>query len=249
MCFFWHSPEILRFTQNDVFQAMETRQEKMLISLVGEYIKKAAPVASGFLAGRGSFKLSSATIRNEMAALEEEGYIIQPHTSAGRIPTELGYNFYLEKLDREKDIKISEKDKEVLNKSAKSKEMPNKKIAKALAEISGEAVILAFNSKDIYYTGLSNLFGKPEFHNQNLARRIGEVVDELDEIMYKIFDDIEDEIKVFVGSKNPFSDNCGVVIGKCKKGRGVIAVLGPMRMDYKKNIGLVKYVKELLDII
>ena len=80
----------------------------MLISLVREYIKKATPVASSFLAGRGNFKLSSATIRNEMATLEEEGYITQPHTSAGRIPTELGYNFYLENL--EKDIEISEKD-------------------------------------------------------------------------------------------------------------------------------------------
>jgi len=227
---------------------METRQEKMLISLVGEYIKKAAPVASGFLAGRGSFKLSSATIRNEMAALEEKGYITQPHTSAGRIPTEFGYNFYLEKIDIKKDIKISEKDREVLNKSAKSEEMPNKKIAKMLAEISGEAVILAFNAKDIYYTGLSNLFGKPEFSDQDLAKRIGEVVDELDEVMYKIFDDVPDEIKVLIGSKNPFSDNCSVIISKCKKGKGVIAVLGPMRMDYKKNVGLVKYVKEILDI-
>jgi heat-inducible transcriptional repressor len=225
---------------------MEARQVKMLISLIDEYIKKAAPVASGFLAGRGDFKLSSATIRNEMAVLEEAGYICQPHTSAGRIPTELGYNFYLENLD--KNIKISEKDKKVLDDSYKSKDYPEKKVAKALAEISGEAAILAFGKNDVYYTGLSNLFSKPEFSDRNLVCKIGEVVDEMDETIHKIFDEVEDKVKVFAGSKNPFSDNCSLIITRYKKGKGVLAVLGPIRMNYKKNIGLVKYAKELLDI-
>lgn len=230
---------------------MEERKKNLLLSIIHEYIKKATPVASKMLARKGVFKLSSATLRNEMAELEEAGYLVQPHTSAGRIPTEAGFNFYLEHLP-EKYLKITEKEKKELEYAAQSDIFPAKALAKALAELSGEAVILAFGPKDVYYTGLSKLFAKPEFCNQNLICRIGEVVDHLDETIQKIFDDIEDEVKVLVGRKNPFSENCGVVISKYrgKNGRlGLIAIFGPIRMDYGKNISLIKYVKELLNKI
>lgn len=227
---------------------MEKRKEKLLLSIVNEYIKKAAPVASKMLAGRGSFKVSSATVRNEMADLERAGYICQPHTSAGRIPTEAGYNFYLANLPD--PIKIAPKEGKELSQATREKDFPEKAVAKTLAELSGEAVILAFGPKDVYYTGLSNLFAKPEFHDQDLVYRIGEVVDHLDEIINEIFEETKDEIKVLIGKKNPFSENCGAVVsryrGKNKK-TGLVAVLGPIRMDYGRNIALIKYAKELLN--
>jgi heat-inducible transcriptional repressor len=229
---------------------MEKRKEKLLSSIINQYIKNAAPVASKMLAGRGGFKLSSATLRNEMAELEEEGMIFQPHTSAGRVPTEKGYNFYLANLPD--PIKIAPKEGKELSQATREKDFPEKAVAKTLAELSGEAVILAFGPKDVYYTGLSNLFAKPEFHDQNLVYRIGEVVDHLDEIINEIFEETKDEIKILIGKKNPFSDNCGAVVSKYRgknKKTGLVAVLGPIRMDYGKNIALVREVKELLNKI
>ena len=226
---------------------MEKRKEKMLISLINEYIKKATPVASNFLAGRGTFQLSSATIRNELATLEKEGYIMQTHTSSGRVPTELGYNFFLEKLGETQNIDIPEKDQERLTEIIQEVN-DTRKVAKIVAELSGEAVILAFSSKDIYYTGFSNLFSKPEFRDQNLICRIGEVVDELDEVINDIFDEIREETEVLIGKRNPFSAKCATIFGKytSSQGPGFIAILGSTRMNYKKNIGLINYIKKLL---
>lgn len=230
---------------------MEKRKEKLLLSVIHEYIKKATPVASKMLAGRGGFKISSATLRNEMADLEEEGYLVQPHTSAGRIPTEAGFNFYLANLPEEK-LEVAGKEKKELERAARTAEYPEKSLAKVLAELSEEAVILAFGKNDVYYTGLSNLFSKPEFHDQNLVYRIGEVVDHLDEIINEIFEETKEEIKVLIGKKNPFSADCGAVVsryrGKNKKA-GLVAVLGPIRMDYGKNIALIREVKNLLNKI
>ncbi len=230
---------------------MDQRQKKLLFSIIDQYIKKAAPVASKILAGRGNFKVSSATVRNEMAELEKLGFIRQPHTSAGRIPTEKGYEFYLSVLDKKENRLTSSEEKE-LSLAIRTKEFPEKMLAKTLAELSGEAVILAFGPKDVYYTGLSNLFAKPEFRNQNLIYRIGEVVDHLDEIINEIFEETEDEVKVLIGKKNPFSDFCGAVMSKYRKKNkkeGLIAVLGPMRMDYGKIIALIREVKKLLNKI
>jgi transcriptional regulator of heat shock response len=230
---------------------MEKRKEKLLLSVIHEYIKKATPVASKMLAGRGGFKISSATLRNEMADLEEEGYLIQPHTSAGRIPTEAGFNFYLANLP-EKNLEIAGKEKKELERAARVDEFPEKSLAKVLAELSEEAVILAFGKNDVYYTGLSNLFAKPEFHDQDLVYRIGAVVDHLDEIINEIFEETEEEIKILLGKKNPFSADCGAVVSKYRgknKKVGLVAVLGPIRMDYGKNIALVREVKDLLNKI
>jgi transcriptional regulator of heat shock response len=230
---------------------MEKRKEKLLLSVIAEYIKKATPVASKMLAGRGGFKISSATLRNEMADLEEEGYLVQPHTSAGRIPTEAGFAFYLANLPEGK-LEVASKEKKELERAARTGDFPEKNLAKVLAELTEEAVILAFGKNDVYYTGLSNLFAKPEFHDQNLVYRIGEVVDHLDEIINEIFEETKEEIKVLLGRKNPFSDACGAVVsryrGKNKK-VGLVAVLGPIRMDYGKNIALVREVKDLLNKI
>jgi transcriptional regulator of heat shock response len=273
---------------------MEKRKEKLLLSVIHEYIKKATPVASKMLAGRGGFKISSATLRNEMADLEEEGYLIQPHTSAGRIPTEAGFAFYLASLSGRESV-LDNKEKRDLERAARATEYPEKSLAKVLAELSEEAVILAFGKNDVYYTGLSNLFAKPEFHDQDLVYRIGEVVDHLDEIINEIFDDAKaqknpsltlplkkgensrrkgakvedddakaqkfrkgaksgglDDVQVLVGRDNPFSADCGAVVSRyCGKNKkvGLVAVLGPIRMDYGKNIALVREVKDLLNKI
>ncbi|HSP55792.1 MAG TPA: heat-inducible transcriptional repressor HrcA [Dehalococcoidia bacterium] len=80
------------------------RRQKLLQFIIDEYVSTAQPVGSNALAGKYGLGVSSATIRSEMAHLEEEGYIAQPHTSAGRVPTDLGYRYYVEALMREEQV-------------------------------------------------------------------------------------------------------------------------------------------------
>src|SRR3989304_4060342 len=84
------------------------RKERILAVTVDQYIQTVSPVSSAFIADECGFDLSSATIRNELAELEEEGYLTHPHTSAGRVPTERGYRYFVESLMEEFELPIVE---------------------------------------------------------------------------------------------------------------------------------------------
>src|SRR3954454_19926414 len=77
---------------------LDERKTAILRAVVQEYITTAQPVGSGHVASAPGVNVSSATVRNDMAVLEQEGYLVQPHTSAGRIPTEKGYRFFVDRL-------------------------------------------------------------------------------------------------------------------------------------------------------
>lgn len=84
------------------------KKEKILQAVIDEYIQSAEPVSSGSIAGKYSLNYSSATIRNEMADLEKEGYLDKPHTSSGRVPSALGYRLYVDELLKEDNISLEE---------------------------------------------------------------------------------------------------------------------------------------------
>src|SRR5215204_7526773 len=81
--------------------ALDERKAAILRAVVREYIETAQPVGSGHVAQSPGVQVSPATVRNDMAVLEQEGFLEQPHTSAGRIPTEKGYRFFVDSLDTE----------------------------------------------------------------------------------------------------------------------------------------------------
>ena len=83
------------------------RKEKILKAIIQTYLETGEPVGSRTISKYSDLNLSSATIRNEMSDLEELGYIIQPHTSAGRIPSDKGYRFYVDQIIREKDDEVT----------------------------------------------------------------------------------------------------------------------------------------------
>ena len=223
---------------------MLERKEKLLKRIVEEYLKTAEPVGSLKLST--SLKTSPATIRNEMMELEEDGFIYQPHTSAGRIPSEKGYQFYIQKFVLEKEDEVLEKKLNQL--SANHQDVEKVKfLAKAAAEILGEAVIVAFNENELYYTGLSNLFSKPEFSVQVMVTTVSEVLDNCEEVMPKIIAKIFQNQKILLGLNNPFDKNCsfvGVVLPGFEG--GIFGILGPVRMDYQKNLNLVNSIKKIL---
>ena len=87
---------------------LDERKTKILNAIIRNYLETGEPVGSRTISKYTDLNLSSATIRNEMADLEELGYIVQPHTSAGRIPTDKGYRFYVDDMMSEKEKKIIE---------------------------------------------------------------------------------------------------------------------------------------------
>jgi len=225
---------------------MENRKQKLLSHIIEAHIKTASPVGSSLIVSKYMKDVSSPTVRNEMRDLEKEGLITQPHTSAGRVPTELGYRRYIENLS---ERPISEKLKCVIDDASRDFDdnfLRIKNLAKSVSEISEEAVLVAFSENDIYYTGLSNLFSKPEFSTQNMVIGISEAIDGLDSVVSGLSKSLDQDITVLLGSDNPFGDNCGSILAKFSGGT-VFGILGPMRMDYDKNICLMKYIKNKMN--
>ena len=222
---------------------MDKRKELILNTIIQEHIKTGTPVGSGIIAEKYKLGISPATIRNEMASLEEDGFITQPHTSAGRIPTEKAYRLFLDSL-RPDNAEFKNDFLNLKNILKAKDEVSFKEAAKVMALVSGNAVFWAFHRHNLYYTGISNLFQQPEFRELDVIYDISAVIDRIDEIVDEMYEGTKPGLSTLIGTKNPFGDLCSTVLAKYKWGErtGLFGVIGPMRMDYKKNIALVKYV-------
>lgn len=229
--------------------ALTERQSQLLGAIVEEYLKTAEPVASGALVESAHLDVSPATIRSEMLALEEAGYLEQPHTSAGRIPTVKAWREYLKDVLPQAELAPNRRDQltRALSSEHRSDEDPVRTLARTLADFVNEAVIVAFTPHDVYYTGLSNLFEKPEFETLDLIRHVSAVVDHLDDVMEKLAPKVHGET-VLLGDENPFAAECGVIVTRYELPRSqpIVGILAPLRQDYATNIGALRYARELL---
>jgi len=228
---------------------MDSRKQKLLTYIIKEYVKSAQAVGSSLISEKYMKDVSGPTIRNWMQELEKEGYITHKHTSAGRVPTEKGYRYYLKNLEEKKVSHKQEKDLVEATSGLQESTEKVKTIAKKIAELSGGAVVIAFSTQDVYYTGLSNLFSHPEFDDQDDVVSMSQMIDHLDEVMSEIRlvgGQVEEEITVFIGDDNPFGEECSSVMSIMDDGL-MIGILGPMRMDYASNMSLIRYVRKLLE--
>lgn len=224
---------------------MDKRQEKLLNLVIESYIETAEPVGSRFLLSESGLDCGEATVRNELRALEEAGFLTHPHTSAGRIPTEKGYRFYLSQADFSK-VNISKKDLENLKKmvSGLVGDEKVKTLAKGLAELSDVAVVVSFGLDRVYYTGLSNLFRQPEFKELNLVMNVSAMFDRCEECLEKFYEKVGITPEFFLGGDHPFGTALSVI--SCHLDNGLIALIGPMRMNYRRNFSLMKEIKNIL---
>lgn len=122
-------------------QELDERKQKILHAIIQNYLETGEPVGSRTISKYADLGLSSATIRNEMSDLEEMGYIVQPHTSAGRIPSDMGYRFYVDQLMREKDQEVTEM-KELMIQRQDKMELVLKQMAKVLAANTNYATMI-----------------------------------------------------------------------------------------------------------
>ena len=121
---------------------LSDRKEKILDAIIRSYLETGEPVGSRTISKNTDLNLSSATIRNEMSDLEEMGYIIQPHTSAGRIPTDKGYRFYVDNILKDKMSELDEREKKVTEKE----DLLIEKVDKVETLLQNMAKVLANNT-------------------------------------------------------------------------------------------------------
>lgn len=141
---------------------MDERKQKILMVIIKLYLETGEPVGSRTISKRLDLSLSSATIRNEMSDLEEMGFIVKPHTSAGRIPSDKGYRFYVDNLIKEKENEITNLKAEMNARVDKLEDML-KSVVKAIASNTNYPAMISgpsMNDKKIKYVQLSNLEDK-----------------------------------------------------------------------------------------
>lgn len=140
-------------------QELDERKRKILKAIIQTYLETGEPVGSRTISKYTDLNLSSATIRNEMSDLEELGYILQPHTSAGRIPSDMGYRLYVDELMKEKEQEVSEI-KEMMIEKTDRMEKVLKQVVKVLASNTNYATMItgpAYHHNKVKFIQLSKV--------------------------------------------------------------------------------------------
>jgi heat-inducible transcriptional repressor len=230
---------------------MTDRQKKILCAIVEQYAEVASPVGSSLLAK--VFDVSSATIRTEMAELERMGFIHQPHTSAGRVPTDKGYRFYVNQIsDADQESSEERRAERALTARVHHGGMPERTIRNAvdtLVELTHN-LGLATIGNQLYMSGLSNLFGQPEFMQAAQAQQVARLLDNLEPWLREAAPNRP--LNVYIGSENPIGRSAGasLIISKFRSpysDQSYIGVLGPTRQQYRDVMGLVAHAGQALE--
>lgn len=236
---------------------MTKRQEEILQILIKEYVKRAEPISSSFLAEKGGFECSPATLRAEMMALEKNGYLEQPHTSAGRVPTDKAYRFFVDKLLQEKEqtTSLSEKDKRTIDQSIANSPRDahaiSSGLARTIANLVDDFVISGIaETNEFYKMGFSNILESPE---RDDFFGFGSIFDEFEDYFERFFRPARSgQLMVYIGRENPDRNASkeAVIVARypLPEGyEGISAVIGPMRMAYDRNLSLLKYITKKMN--
>ena len=229
---------------------MTERQEQILKAIVEQYAEVASPVGSNLLSK--AFGVSSATVRAEMAELERLGFIAQPHTSAGRIPTDKGYRFYVNHVSETPETPVERRAERALAARVESGGLPERAIRNAvdtLVELTHNLGMATIGNQ-LYMSGLSNLFGQPEFSTGAQAREVARLLDNLEPWLYEAAPN--KPLSVYIGAENPIGRNrgCSLIISRFRSpysDRSYIGVLGPTRQSYRGTMGLVQRAGQALE--
>ncbi len=233
---------------------MNERQSHVLVAVIEEYTKTGLPVGSGALVSKYHFDVSPATLRSDMAHLEEMGLLHQPHTSAGRIPTDKGYRYFVEEIMPEREL--SRKEQQTLQKELLQLRAQNQRLtrttAKLLSTLSGYVAVSGIpHNNDFSEHGLRTLLQNVDTDNLDEICALAESLDYIDEKCEELMMELSDgETKIFIGSENPLSQtkNYSMVVSQYEQNgeKGIVALIGPKNMAYDKNKSLINYVKKLL---
>jgi heat-inducible transcriptional repressor len=229
---------------------MTERQEQILRAIVEQYAEVASPVGSSLLAK--AFDVSSATIRAEMVELERQGFIKQPHTSAGRVPTDQGYRYYVNNIGQASETALERRGERALSARVEGGGLPERTIRNAvdtLVELTHN-LGLATIGNQLYMAGLTNLFGQPEFATGQHVTEVAKLLDNLEPWLRETAPN--KPLSVYIGQENPIGRNsgCSLIISRFRSpysDRSYIGVLGPTRQSYRGTMSLVEHAGKALE--
>jgi len=237
---------------------MTERQAKLLGAIIEQYAEIAVPVGSVTLAKL--FDVSSATVRAEMARLEELGFIAQPHTSAGRVPTDKGYRYYVNSLTNvnesgtEEPLQLADRSARAIDARvathANRTDRAIRSAVDSLVELTHN-LGLATIGDQLYMSGMGNLFSQPEFAaNPRNVQQVARLLDNLEPWLHEAAPN--EPLNVFIGAENPIgkSSQASLIISRFRSpysDRSYIGVLGPTRQDYAKVMRLVRHTGSMLE--
>ncbi len=230
--------------------AITDRQAKILAAIVEQYAEVASPVGSSLLAK--VFNVSSATVRAEMVELEQLGLIAQPHTSAGRVPTDKGYRFYVNHLAARTDSDAEGRGERALTARVEGGGLPERTIRNAvdtLVELTHNLGMATIGNQ-LYMSGLSNLFGQPEFVNGGQVQQVARLLDNLEPWLREAAPN--EPLSVYIGAENPIGRSAGasLIISRFRSpfsDHSYIGVLGPTRQQYRDVMNLVEHAGRALE--
>jgi len=236
-------------------EGLTARQTQILKVLIDEYIETADPVGSENLDKKFNLGVSPATIRNEMVSLTRLGYLKQPHTSAGRVPTPKAMKFYIDQLMEEKQMSLAEEVKAKEDVWDVRMDLDNllEESTKSLARKTRNLAVAATDEGKIWHSGYSNVFLNPEFSNMQACADLFSIIEEA-EIMRELFFERAmsgSPIDVLFGEELGWSElsPVGVVVthfnafGK----NAALGVIGPIRLNYSTVIPILKYFRNLIE--
>lgn len=241
-----------------LFRLLMDRRYEILRAIVQQFIETAEPVGSKSIVLGYHLSVSPATVRNEMMWLEEEGLIEQPYTSAGRVPTDLGYRLFVDKMLE--DVKERKEALTVFEKVLKSYHLQKarEKLYDAVSILAQATQNASFatlpDNKRTFYVGISNVLKQPEFmHDPMLASQVIEVLEDNNRFVatLRTLPIDEDEIRIFIGRENLLKQiqSCSLIVVKYDfdGNDGFTGLLGPKRMRYSFNRAVLENVKQMLE--
>lgn len=229
---------------------LKDRQKSILDAVIQEHIRTARPVASRELTRGFRLGIGPATIRNEMLSLDRLGYLEQPHTSAGRIPTDKGYRFFVDNIAAESMLDQQERKLFDHIFAIEEEDEFMRELGKAVSHLAKTfTAIGTFDDNIFYETGFSEVLGEPEFQEAERIKTFGRLADLLDEEIHNFIRDFETlEEKIYIGEENPLREahSCAMIFCPWKHSAGFsgfMAMLAPKRTDYAKHKALIRRLK------
>lgn len=233
---------------------MNERQAKLLAAIIDQFVETAVPVGSKQLLETANFCLSCATIRNEMRVLGDEGFLEQPHISAGRVPTARGYQLYVKQFMLPSAHEAAVQKKFLTLKDQYLQRKDQERAYEAVSLLSQMVSNVAFATvphKDrVYFLGLANALKQPEFQSDpTLATGVVEVLEQrLNEVINSV--EVDEQVHYFIGDEHvlPQIPSCSLMLTeyRVRDQKGHIGIMGPMRMDYAYNTAALEMVADLL---
>lgn len=226
---------------------LQERQKLILEAVIEGYILTARPVASRELARKGDWGLSPATIRSELQQLDQTGYLEQPHTSAGRIPTDKGYRFFVDHL--RSDVRLNTEEDAAIRRVFEIRDAEEfiREFTKAISRIAGTFAAAGIEDEELFYeSGFSEILGEPEFSEPESARSFGRIADLLDERMSRAAADLDEDVeRIWIGAENPWKEarQYAMILSSWEHPagfRGVLNIIGPRRTNYSKHKAIIR---------